>query len=174
MRAHALDDRHAENQQPERHREATTHQHVAEHSRRHVPELRQPTPYGDRLERGAAKSRTRKPANAERGHTCRKFLSRWIEPANPNRNPIEHPSTMSPASNTSKEALPHGAVPRARRCGNALVPGMGAGRGRLVTGMHCICLHVFDFAWPAAMVGSQELPVPRRCWSIWGLVVFGK
>ena len=24
---------------------------------------------------------------------------------------------------------------------------------------------------PAAMVGSQELPVPRRCWSIWGLVV---
>ena len=21
------------------------------------------------------------------------------------------------------------------------------------------------------MVGSQELPVPRRCWSIWGLVV---
>ena len=51
------------------------------------------------------------------------------------------------------------------------VPGMGAGRGRLVTGMHCIWLHVFDFAWPAAMVGSQELPVPRRCWSIWGLVV---
>jgi len=48
---------------------------------------------------------------------------------------------------------------------------MGAGRCRLVTGMHCIWLHVFDFAWPAAMVGSQELPVPRRCWSIWGLVV---
>ena len=27
--------------------------------------------------------------------------------------------------------------------------------------------------WPAAMVGSQELPVLRRwCWGIWGLVVF--
>ena len=48
---------------------------------------------------------------------------------------------------------------------------MGAGRGRLVTGMHCDWFHVFDFVGPAAMVGSQELPVPRRCWSIWGLVV---
>ena len=38
-----------------------------------------------------------------------------------------------------------------------------------------------NIVWPAAMVGSQELPVPRRCWSIWGLLclweitrVFGK
>ena len=37
--------------------------------------------------------------------------------------------------------------------------------------MHCDWFHVFDFVGPAAMVGSQELPVPRRCWSIWGLVV---
>ena len=36
--------------------------------------------------------------------------------------------------------------------------------------MHCDWFHVFDL-WAAAMVGSQELPVPRRCWSIWGLVV---
>ena len=37
--------------------------------------------------------------------------------------------------------------------------------------MHCDWFHVFDFVGPSAMVGSQELPVPRRCWSIWGLVV---
>ena len=73
----------------------------------------QTTPYGDRLERGAAKSRTRKTANAEKGHSCRKFPSHWFEPANPNRNPIEHPSTMSPASNTSKEAGP---CPAGRVC----------------------------------------------------------
>ena len=43
--------------------------------------------------------------------------------------------------------LPHGAVPRARRGGNALVPGMGAGRGRLVSHRrHCAWFHVFDFA----------------------------
>ena len=75
MRTHGIDDRHAENQQHERHREATTHQHVAEHPRRHVPELTKPTPYGDRLDRGAAMARSRKPANAGRGHSCRKFLS---------------------------------------------------------------------------------------------------
>ena len=44
MRAHALDDRHAENQQHEHHRRATTHQHVAEHPRRLVPDLTQTTP----------------------------------------------------------------------------------------------------------------------------------
>ena len=42
--------------------------------------------------------------------------------------------------------LPHGAVPRARRCGHAFVPGMGAGRGRLVSHRrHCAWFH-FDFA----------------------------
>ena len=91
MRAHALDDRHAENQQHKRHREATTHQHVAEHPRRHVPELTKPTPYGGRLTRGAGMARSRKPANAGRGHSCTESSSHWFEPAKPNRNPNRTP-----------------------------------------------------------------------------------
>ena len=87
MRAHALDDRHAENQQPERHREATTHQHVAEHPRRHVPELRQPTPYGDRLKAPPRWIRENQPTRAE----CSSLPITGPNPQNPNRNPNRTP-----------------------------------------------------------------------------------
>ena len=41
-----------------------------------------------------------------------------------------------------------------------------------LTGLHFASGSMSLTLWPAAMVGSQELPVLRRwCWGIWGLVV---
>ena len=51
----------------------------------------QPTPYGGRLTRGAGMVRSRKPANAGRGHSCTESSSHWFEPAKPNRNPNRTP-----------------------------------------------------------------------------------
>ena len=56
-----------------------------------------PTPYGDRLE-NASPQRIEKKQPTQNVPHC-------SNPQNPNQNPIEHPSTMSPASNTSKEAV---------------------------------------------------------------------
>ena len=58
----------------------------------------------------AAERKLAAKAKAQIEKTSQRTIGRphWFEPANPNRNPIEHPSTMSPASNTSKEALGFG------------------------------------------------------------------
>ena len=55
--------------------------------------------------RTAIASKSPTPAQIEKTSQRTRHRPHWFEPANPNRNPIEHPSTMSPASNTSKEAV---------------------------------------------------------------------
>ena len=57
----------------------------------------QPTPHGDRLE-NASPQRIEKNQPTQNVPHC-------SNPQNPNQNPIKHPSTLSPASNTSKEAV---------------------------------------------------------------------
>ena len=37
--------------------------------------------------------------------------------------------------------------------------------------MHCNWFHVFDFVGQLQWLGLRSCRVPRRCWSIWGLVV---
>ena len=105
MRAHALDDRHAENQQHERHREATTHQHVAEHI------LEDTCRSSQNQHRMATASiaapqwpdRENQPTQ-EGGIPAPKVPLTGSNSQNRTEIQIEHPSTMSPASNTSKEA----------------------------------------------------------------------
>ena len=132
----------------------------------------QPTPYGGRLTRGAGMARSRKPANAGRGHSCTESSSHWFEPAKPNRNPIEHPSTLSPASNTSKEAVTVGTrlfLPKTRvisqrhnQAPNAPAPTWNR---QLLRPNHCTA---FPTPSQFRQIGAGENPVknPRGCSSL--------